>query len=126
LIAHNRRFGVTVGGAFAALTLLLLWRDQRVAAGITAALAAGLVVAALVAPSSLTRVERGWMAMAHAISKVTTPIIMGIVYFVVVTPIGVAIRLFGKHPLRHGMFGSGFWLPREAERDRRGGMERQF
>ena len=40
------------------------------------------------------------MGLAHAISKVTTPIFMGVVYFVVITPIGfIRRRAFGSNPL---------------------------
>ena len=41
------------------------------------------------------------MALAHAISKVTTPIVMGVMYFVVLTPVGVLRRGFGGNPLVH-------------------------
>jgi hypothetical protein len=41
------------------------------------------------------------MKLAHALSKVTTPIFMGIVYFVVLTPIGFIRRSFGGNPLVH-------------------------
>ena len=85
-----------------------------------------LILGAVLAPAALVPVERAWMAMAHAISKVTTPIILGIVYFLVITPIGVVMRILGKNPLRHGEHDGGFWVHRAHEHDRRGGMERQF
>lgn len=62
-----------------------------------------LVVAALLVLQRLGPVERVWVALAHAISKVTTPILMGIVYFLVVTPIGLVMRLLGRNrSRRHG------------------------
>ena len=46
-------------------------------------------------------VERAWMGLAHAISKVTTPIVMGVMYLLVLTPVGLLRRRFGGNPLVH-------------------------
>ncbi|MEO8194714.1 MAG: hypothetical protein ABI681_12760, partial [Gemmatimonadales bacterium] len=63
-----------------------------------------------------------------ALSRVTTPIFMSIVYFVVLTPIGLLRRSFGSNPLVHDAVGGSYWKPRakidpDAARRR---MERQF
>ena len=60
-------------------------------------------------PGKLGPVYRGWMRMALAISKVTTPIFMGIVYFVVLTPTGLLMKLFGRRPMTHELKDGGFW-----------------
>ena len=51
------------------------------------ALGGALALAGLVVPRDLGPVERAWMGLAHPISKVTTPIFMGVMYFLVLTPI---------------------------------------
>jgi hypothetical protein len=76
--------------------------------------------------SALLPVEKAWMAMAHAISKVTTPVVLGIVYFLVVAPRGLVMRALGKNPLVHGEHDGGFWVVNAADRSGRGGMENQF
>ena len=82
-------------------------------------------MAALVAPAhTLDRLrERGW-GSARVISKVTTPIFMGVVFFVVITPIAVVMRLFGRHPLVHSERNGSYWVTRAT--DVRNDMERQF
>ena len=123
----GRRFGLTVGVAFLALGALLLWRDRELGAAIAGSVGGILALAGLVAPTRLGPIERGWMAFAHAISKVTTPIFMGIVYYVTVVPIGLGMRLFRRNPLTRDEADGGFWIAREADDDaRRGGMHRQF
>ena len=123
--SKGRKFGLTIGLAFSALAGLLVWRAHVPLAVGAGVLGGALLLAALVAPTALVPVERGWMAFAHAVSKVTTPIVMGVVYFIVVAPIGVLMRLVGHHPLRHGAEGSR-WVSRSAEGAGRGGMTRQF
>ena len=48
---------------------------------------------ALVAPLSMKSVYRGWMRIGILVSKVTTPIIMGAVFFVAVVPLGIVLKL---------------------------------
>jgi hypothetical protein len=62
--------------------------------------------------------------MAHAISKVTTPIFMGVVYFVVIPPGGVVRRLFGANSLRAAQGQASGWIDRRPTP--RGDLTRQF
>jgi hypothetical protein len=65
------------------------------------------------------------MAFAVAISKVTTPIVMGVLYFVVITPVGLVMRLFGHNALTRSRTPASVWV-RRAPSARRGDLERQF
>ncbi len=123
--AQGRRFGLTVGGAFLALGAFLWWRGHLRTAATFGVLGGALSLAALVIPRSLGPVERAWMGLAKAISKVTTPIVMGVMYLVVLTPFGLARRAFGGNPLVHRPGDAGFWKPRPAGRSR-GNLTRQF
>ena len=55
---------------------------------------------ALLAPDSLNPVYRIWMRFGLLLSKITTPIIMALVFFLVVMPFGLVLRLLGKDPMR--------------------------
>ena len=123
--AQGRKFGFTVGIAFLVLAALLhFWRHREIAAAVGTGLGALLVLAALLAPTRLGPLERAWMGLAKLISKVTTPLFMGVVFFVVVTPIGVAMRLFGRRALVHPEHDGGFWAPPAS--GGRSDIERQF
>ena len=63
------------------------------------AFAAVLFLLGLLVPQKLEGVEKAWMSLAHVISRVTTPIFMGIVYFVVLSPIGAIRRMAGANPI---------------------------
>ena len=126
--SQGRKFGLTVGIAFAVIALISLWRHHSTAPKIFGVIAAALIAAALLVPRSLQTVERLWMLLAHAISRVTTPIFMGIVYFVVLTPMGILRRTFGSNPMVHKAEAGSFWIarpPGDREKQRLG-MERQF
>lgn len=81
---------------------------------------------AVVVPVALIPVERVWMKGAHAVSLVTTPIVMGLVYYVVLTPIGLIVRGFRGNPLKHQPGENGYWHLRDAADVARDRLERQF
>ena len=54
---------------------------------------------ALLAPGSLGPVYRTWMRFGLLIGKVTTPIIMGVVFYAVLVPTGLVRRLLGRDSL---------------------------
>ncbi|HJU74825.1 MAG TPA: SxtJ family membrane protein [Gemmatimonadaceae bacterium] len=125
LSAQGRRFGVTVGTAFLVFAGIAAWRGHPLALRILASLGGVLVVAGLLAPRALLPVERRWMQLAHLISRVTTPIIMGVLFFVVITPMGVLRRAFGRHGLPRYRSGESAWRDR-ADGSRRSNLSRQF
>jgi len=122
--AEGRKFGLTVGAAFLLFAALFWWRGHEWPLRVAGSLGAALVVAGAVIPGHLGPVYRAWMGLALMISKVTTPIVMGILFYVVLTPIGWVRSTFGKHPLRHEAVGDSYWQPRDD--GGRGDLTRQF
>ena len=124
--AAGRKFGVTVGAAFLAIAGILWWRDHLVAATITGSLGGLLALAGLAIPTQLGPVERTWMRLAHAISKVTTPIVMGGMYLLVITPVGLLRRTLGGNPMVHARQDDSYWRSRPPGARRTGSLNRQF
>ena len=122
----GRRFGLTLGVAFLVLSALFVWRGRDTPAMVTGVVGTLLGLAALAVPTRLGPVERGWMALARALSSITTPILMGIVYYVTVVPIGVVMRLLGRNPLVRARTGAGFWVDTAPESRSPERMRRQF
>jgi hypothetical protein len=122
----GRRFGFTVGAAFLALAGLAAWRGRLLEAGAFVALGGVLVAAALLVPARLGPVYRWWMALATALSRVTTPLFMGLVYFALLTPTGLMLRLAGRSQLVRPRSTRSFWVTRNPRARRRTDMERQF
>ena len=122
--AAGRKFGLTVGLALIALSLVARWRGHPISFAALGAIGAALVVAGLIIPTLLRRVEAAWMKLAEVLSKVTTPLFMGLVYFVVLTPIGALRRLLGGSALVHPSTANGYWFDRSQSS--RSSLERLF
>ena len=125
-MTQSRKFGLTVGAAFLVLGGILLWRQRESGAAITGAIGALLILLGAVAPGVLVPVERAWMKLSHLMSAITTPIIMAVIYFLVLTPIAMLMRALGRNPLRHPGSDKTLWVSRASEQAGRGGMDRQF
>jgi hypothetical protein len=97
---REREFGFVVGGVFVLLSAWWLYRGKFSSAShITLPLGSLLVLLGWLWPRALVWPNRGWMLLAEGLSFVTTRIILGIVFFLLITPIGVVKRLSGWDPL---------------------------
>lgn len=121
-----RRFGLVVGAAFGLLAALVWWRGHTLAASGLSGLGAALIVAGIVLPDVLVPVYKAWMGLALVLSRFTTPVLLGAVYFLAITPIGLVRRLAGQNPLRARAGSNSFWVDRELRARPRTDMERQF
>jgi len=96
-----RSFGITTGGIvaviFGILVPYVLDRAWPMWPWIVAAVLAGW---ALVAPTTLGPVYRGWMRFGLLAGKIVTPIILTIVYIVTIIPTSIALALMGKDMMR--------------------------
>ena len=110
-----RRFGWTMGVAFALLGGLLLWRG-RGEPMVAFALAAAFLLLAAMAPALLRPVHKGWMTLAAGIGWVMTRFILSLLFFLVFTLVGGIGRLLGKQFLDLDMKRPArtFWVERPA------------
>jgi hypothetical protein len=121
---EGRRFAFTVGTAFLVLAAISLWRGHILPPRVLGALGAGLLLAGLTVPGRLGGVYRAWMGLANAMSKVTAPIMVGAVYFAVITPMGCLMRICGRNPVRHRERSGSFWVA--ASSGGRSNLDNQF
>lgn len=125
---EGRRFAWTLAGGFAVLAAGGAWRGHSATAVLFGAVAAIALLAGLVAPRRLGPARRGWMVFGEALSKITSPIFFGAVYFVVLTPMGVLRRTFGHSPLARSGNAASYWHRRDARspEEARQSLERLF
>ena len=85
---------MTVGLAFVALGAVSRWRGHELPPRVLWTIGVLLVVPGLVAPALLGPVHRAWMTVAEVIGAFNTRVILGLLFYVVFTPVGVVMRLF--------------------------------
>jgi len=125
---EGMKFAFTLAAAFSVLSALLAFRHRTLGAEVTFALGVLLLLLGALVPTRLGHVQRGWMALGHAIGRVTGPIALALIYYVALTPIGYLRRTFGRSPLARSPDAATYWIPRarsDAD-ERRRALERQF
>ena len=95
-----RRFGLLVGGIFNVIGLwpmLLHGESLRLWALGVGGL---LMVLGGMLPQALFPIHKGWMKVGHILGWINTRILLGIVFYGLITPIGIVFRLMGKDTMR--------------------------
>ncbi len=122
-----RKFGLMVGGVFAALGLLLLWRHKGFYPYFLWP-GAALVVLGAMLPRALKWVYVAWMSLAFVLGFVMAHVILTLFFFLILTPTGLLARLCGQDFLRLKLdrTARSYWIPREKKRKSPAEYERQF
>ena len=122
-----RKFGITLGIAFGLLSGLIYWRGKisPVPFFIISAL---LFFFGLVLPGLLKPVQKAWMALSVILGWVMTRIILIVAFYLMVTPIGLLARLFGKDFLNAKFDSnvSSYWISKKTITFDKRNYENQF
>jgi hypothetical protein len=111
----DRSFGYVFAAVFALIGLLPLWRLEA-PRWWSLALAVGFAVVAAVYPGALGPLNRIWLAFGKLLHRIVSPIVMGAVYFLAVTPTGLLMRMRGRDllSLQRRPDLSTYWIERDA------------
>ena len=127
-IRAERNFGLIVGGVFAAFGGWLVFRGKfGIVAPSLLALGALLISLGTVYPKALIIPARLWMGLATVLSFISTGLILALVFFFVITPIGFVKRLLGWDPLhRRSSSSESYWGPYTARQHDSRHYEKMF
>jgi len=119
-----RGFGLVMAAALLIISLLPLLSDGSVRWWL-AAIALCFAVLAVVAPKVLAPLNKIWFRFGLLLGAIVAPVVMGLLFFLVVTPTGLIMRALGKDPLRQrpGRSLESHWITRH---EAVGSMKRQF
>ena len=81
------------------------------------------LIITIIKPNLFTFLNKLWVKFGFLLGKIISPIVMGLVFFFVVTPIGILVRLFKKDLLGLKRGDSSYWINRE---DKPQSMKKQF
>ncbi len=114
-----RKFGFTIGGIFLIVGLFLLWKNiWLLARGPFIVAGAVLLIGALLKPERLKNIYKVWMGFAFALGWVVSRFILIILFVLILTPIGLLAKLFGKEFLdlkfRDGK--DSYWISKEKRK----------
>lgn len=122
-----RKFGITVGIVLGLLGGSFLWRTKDYYFYFFI-LSTAFLFFALVLPALLKPIQKIWMTLAILIGWLVTRVILGVLFYLIITPIGLLARLFGKDFLdtKFDKDADSYWILRKALRFDKRNYEKQF
>src|SRR5689334_15400134 len=99
-LPSERKFGFTMAAAFAALAIYGMIRHRNRTASL-AFIVTSIIFAllALVVPRVLALLNKLWFHLGEALGKVVSPIVLGVIFYGILTPISLVTRIFGRDEL---------------------------
>jgi hypothetical protein len=96
----NRKFGWFFAAVFSAVAAYAYWRGWNKVSLVTLIAAISFAVATLLSPQLLAPLNRLWYGLGMLLGKIISPIVLGLIFFVLITPVSLVTRLFGRDELK--------------------------
>ncbi|HLF31846.1 MAG TPA: SxtJ family membrane protein [Xanthomonadales bacterium] len=125
--ASNRSFGLVMAAAFGLVAFIPLFGAAPPHAW-ALAISAVLLIIALTVPGILSPLNRLWTAFGLLLHRLVNPLVLGLLFFLVVTPTAWIMRALGKRPLALAPEpeASTYWVMRDPPGPAPESMKRQF
>ena len=96
----ERSFGMTVGTAAMAFGAWIAWRGNPPSGWSLFGVGVLLLAAGVTVPAALRLPNRLWWQLAGVLGWINTRVLLTAFFVLVLVPVGITMRLFGRNPLR--------------------------
>ena len=125
--SSDRAFGMVFAAVFALVAVMPVWRAGAIRPW-ALALAGAFLIAALWRPGVLAPLNRIWAAIGLLLHRLVSPVALALMFFGVLAPTGLLMRLFGKDPLRlrRDRAAASYWIVRTPPGPTAESLKNQF
>ena len=126
LINIKRKDNITFGILFFILFLIIgLYplKSEELIRIWSVVLSLVFLIITIIRPNLFTFINKLWIQFGILLGKIISPVVMGLVFFFVVTPIGILVRIFKKDVMGLKRGANTYWINRE---DKLQSMKKQF
>jgi hypothetical protein len=126
LISIKRKDNITFGILFFILFLIIgLYplKSEGLIRIWSVVLSLVFLIITIIRPNLFTFINKLWIQFGILLGKIISPVVMGLVFFFVVTPIGILVRIFKKDVMGLKRGANTYWINRE---DKVQSMKKQF
>ena len=124
-----RQFGLMVGSVLVLIGLWKLYQGKHETARLIFWSVGGLlIITGSIVPTLLTPVYWLWMKLVHLLGWVNTRLLLGIIFFVIITPMAIVMKVFGRDALNRKIEkdADSYWISRPPIESVKEHCERQF
>jgi hypothetical protein len=127
-VSSNRSFGFIIGGVFFLIGFVPLLHAPHRPRWWAIVIAAVFSGCAQLCPDLLKSLNTFWVRFGLLLHKIVSPVILGLLFYTTVLPVGLLMRAFGKDPLRLNKdpAAASYWVLREPPGPSPESMTQQF
>src|SRR5687767_2950885 len=96
----DRSFGFTFVVVFALIAAWQAWAGRAVVSAFVTGLCVSTLTVTLIRPTALAPLNRAWMKFGALLHSIVNPIVLGGMYFLIITPVALFMRIIGRDALR--------------------------
>ncbi len=98
-LPSNRKFGIFFFFVFMVVAVYFFWNDMVLESSIAAGVSCIFLLVTIVKDDLLLPLNKLWMRFGLFLNLIVSPIVLGAIFFLIFTPVGLAVRLFGRDEL---------------------------
>jgi len=126
-LPSNKKFGLFFSFIFFSIGGFAFFREQLIIAIAFMAIAVILLIISLVAADYLARLNILWFKLGMLLSRIISPIVLGAIFFLMITPVAILTRIFGRDILQlKKQPGNSYWIKREPRGPLPESFKKQF
>ena len=126
-LPSNRKFGFFFGLILLSISIILHFQNFYFYSLIIFAISCVLFILSFLAPEILSGPNKIWMKFGLMLGKIFNPIIIGIIFFGIFTPLSFFFKLIRRDELKINFSKkNSYWIPREKTEDTNTNFEKQY
>ena len=98
-LPSNRKFGLFFALIFLLVAAYFFWKGPEYVGALLTIAAVLFSVCAFLLPAVLSPLNQLWFALGILLGKIVNPIVLGLIFFVLLTPVSIVTRLSGRDVL---------------------------
>lgn len=119
-----RQFGFIMAGMIVLLFVVLFpWIYDLEFSYTPVIISGAFIVAALLVPGLLSPVYRGWIKLSMVLGFINSKILLFIIFYIIIAPMGLVARIFGFDPMRRKRKAGSHYVLRDSDNN---DMEKPF
>ena len=124
---QSKHFGLLLSIIFFILAVYLIFNKSIFLGQFLLILSGTFFLVSIAIPRYLNRITKLWLRFGDILGRVVSPITLGLIFFILIAPIGMLTRLFGRDELLLMRANKrSYWLMRDKYNDKFNSFERQF
>lgn len=113
-LPSNKKFGLFFAIIFFILATYFFYLNNQIASSSLLILSIIFLITSLLKPNLLLPLNKLWMKLGISLGMIFNPIVMGILFFGLITPYAIMMRIMGRDVLHLKKSNKSHWIPRSA------------